>query len=210
MHRCVSPCDGSVSFDAYADLVEQVRTTLTSDVRPACRALRGRLRRLVFEQRYEEAELLRRRLTALLDSALRFHRVTSLAACPQIVAARWEAPPGSPGEWQIHVIRHGRLAAAGVSRPGDVPQAVARMLVATAETVPPPTGPQSAATVEETLRIADWLERPGVRLIDIDGDWAWPLYGVLSHDALVGHLLGPDPAEQDRGLAAPAPLGQTG
>jgi DNA polymerase-3 subunit epsilon len=154
--------------------------------------------------------LLRRRLTALLDSALRFHRVTSLAACPQIVAARWEAPPGSPGEWQIHVIRHGRLAAAGVSRPGDVPQAVARMLVATAETVPPPTGPQSAATVEETLRIADWLERPGVRLIDIDGDWAWPLYGVLSHDALVGHLLGPDPAEQDRGLAAPAPLGQTG
>lgn len=192
MHRCVAPCDGSITFDAYADLVEQVRTTLTRDVRPACRALRGRLGRLVDEQRYEEAELLRRRLDALLESARRFHRVTSLAGCPQIVAARWEAPPGSPGEWQLHVIRHGRLAAAGVARPGDVPQAVARMLVATAETVPEPTGPQSAATVEETLRIADWLEQPGVRLIDIDGDWAWPLYGVLSHDALVDELLGQD------------------
>jgi len=79
-----------------------------------------------------------------------------------------------------------------VAKPGDVPQAVARMLVATAETVPEPTGPQSAATVEETLRIADWLEQPGVRLIDIDGDWAWPLYGVLSHDALVDELLGQD------------------
>ncbi|MBO0812781.1 MAG: endonuclease, partial [Microlunatus sp.] len=137
---------------------------------------------------------LRRRLEALLESAHRFHRVTSLARCSQIVAARWEAPPGTPGEWQLHVIRYGRLAAAGVSRPGEVPQAVARMLVATAETVPEPTGPQSAATVEETLRIADWLERPGVRLIAIDGDWAWPLYGVLSHDALVDQLLGPQSA----------------
>jgi DNA polymerase-3 subunit epsilon len=67
---------------------------------------------------------------------------------------------------------------------------VARTLVAAAETVPAPVGPQSAATVEETLRIADWLERPGVRLIEIDGDWAWPLYGVLSHEQFVEHALG--------------------
>jgi DNA polymerase III subunit epsilon len=78
-----------------------------------------------------------------------------------------------------------------VSHPGEVPQAVARMLVATAETVPAPVGPQSAATIEETLRIADWMERPGVRLIDIEGDWAWPLYGVLSHEQLVQQTLGP-------------------
>ena len=189
MHRCAAPCDGSITVDAYGDVVEQVRTTLTSDVRGACTALRDRLRRLVAEQRYEEAETLRRRLAALLDSGARFHRVTSLAGCRQIVAARWEAP-----DWQIHVIRRGRLAAAGLSKPGEVPQAVARALVATAETVPPPIGPQSGATVEETLRIADWLEKPGVRLIDVDGDWAWPLHGVLSHEQLVGHLLGVEAA----------------
>lgn len=164
-----------------------MRTTLTADVRPACRALRHRLRRLVADQRFEEAETLRRRLAALLDAAARFHRVTSLAGCAQIVAARWEAP-----DWQIHVIRHGRLAAAGLARPGEVPQAVARALVATAETVPEPVGPQSAATVEESLRIAAWMEQPGVRLIEIDGDWAWPLYGVLDHERLVEQLLGPD------------------
>ena len=28
--------------------------------------------------------------------------------------------------------------------------------------------------MEETERIADWLERPGVRLIDVEGDWSWP------------------------------------
>jgi DNA polymerase-3 subunit epsilon len=188
MRRCVSPCDGTVSRQEYADLVEQVRITMTRDVRPACSALRDRLRRLVAQQRYEEAETLRRRLAALLDAGARFHRVTSLAGCRQIVAAVWEAP-----NWQLHVIRYGRLAAAGVSRPGEIPQAVARSLVATAETVPPPIGPQSAATVEETLRIAAWLERPGVRLIETDGDWAWPLHGVLSHDALVEQLLGDGP-----------------
>jgi DNA polymerase-3 subunit epsilon len=38
-----------------------------------------------------------------------------------------------------------------------------------------PVGPAAAAIVEETERIADWLERPGVRLIDVDGEWSWPL-----------------------------------
>ena len=187
--RCAAPCDGSISAADYAGLIEQVRTTLTSDVRPACSALRNRLRRLVTEQRYEEAETVRRRLAGLLDAAARFHRVGSLAGCPQIVAARWDAP-----HWEIHVIRYGRLAAAGVALPGEVPQAVARALVTTAETVPAPVGPRSAATIEETLRIATWLERPGVRLIEIEGDWAWPLYGVLSHQQLVDELLGPPAA----------------
>ena len=39
----------------------------------------------------------------------------------------------------------------------------------------PPVGPAPAAIVEETERIADWLERPGVRLIEVEGDWCWPL-----------------------------------
>jgi len=52
---------------------------------------------------------------------------------------------------------------------------VARDAVLTAEWVARPVGPAPAATVEETERIADWLERPGVRLIEIDGDWSWPL-----------------------------------
>ena len=46
-----------------------------------------------------------------------------------------------------------------------------------------------AAGIEETERIADWLERPGVRLIDITGDWIWPLHAVLDHEALVQHAL---------------------
>jgi DNA polymerase-3 subunit epsilon len=77
-----------------------------------------------------------------------------------------------------------------VATPYEVPQAVARALRATAETVERPPGPLPAAGIEETERIADWLEQPGVRLIEITGDWAWPLHAVLDHEALVRHALG--------------------
>ena len=151
------PATGAISVDGYGDLVEQVRTALAADVRPAVRGLRERLLRLVGEQRYEEAATIRGRLDALLRTGVRFHRVRSLAACPEIVAAR-----RSGEDWEIHVIRYGRLAAAGLARPGDVPQAVARAVRATAETVLPPVRPLPAAGIEETERIAAWLEQPGV------------------------------------------------
>lgn len=185
MGRCCSPCDGTISPDAYTGVVEQVRGALSRDARPAVAGVQQRLLRLVDQQRFEEAATIRRRLETLTRTGARFHRVASLAACPEIVAARRE------GEgWEIHVVRHGRLAAAGVAGRHDVPQAVARALRATAETVPTPAGPQPAASIEEAERVADWLERPGVRLMEVTGDWMWPLHAVLDHDTLVEHALG--------------------
>jgi DNA polymerase-3 subunit epsilon len=180
MGRCCSPCDGSISRDRYAEIVEQVRQALSADARPAVRALRGRLQRLVGQQRFEEAATIRRRLETLVSSAARFHRVRSLARCPEIVAARRDGP-----NWEIHVIKYGRLAGTGVATPQEVPQAVARAVRATAETVLRPPDPQPAAGVEETERIADWLEQPGVRLIEITGDWMWPLHAVVDYQALL-------------------------
>ena len=59
-----------------------------------------------------------------------------------------------------------------------------------AEAVRPAVGPQPAALVEESERIAAWLERPGVRLIDIQGEWAWPIFSGINDTALASHLLG--------------------
>jgi len=186
MGRCCSPCDGTISPEGYTGVVEQVRSVLARDARPAVAGVQGRLVRLVDQQRYEEAAIIRRRLETLTRTGARFHRVASLAACPEIVAARRE------GEgWEIHVVRHGRLAAAGVAGPHDVPQAVARALRAAAETVSAPPAPVPAASIEEAERVADWLERPGVRLMEVTGDWMWPLHAVLDHDSLVEHALGP-------------------
>ena len=185
MARCVAPCDGTISRDGYREVVEAVRTALSVDARSAVLGVQERLRRLVNQQRFEEAAIIRRRLETLTRTAVRFHRIRSLAGCAEIVAAR-----KVDLDWEIHVIRYGRLAGAGLATPREVPQAVAREVRATAETVPKPLDPLPAAGIEETERIADWLEQPGTRLIDITGDWMWPIHAVLDHDALVQYALG--------------------
>lgn len=185
MGRCASPCDGRVSPAQYALLVARVRACLGVDVRPVLDAGRGRLGALVAAERFEEAAILRDRLRAVVRSSIRHHRVGSLAGCPQIVAAR-HVEAG----WEIHVVRYGRLAAAAVARAGESPRAVARDAVAAAETVRAASGPQPAALIEETERIAAWLEQPGVRIMEIDGEWAWPLFGGVDDATLARHLLG--------------------
>ena len=152
MGRCCAPCDGTISKDGYADVVENVRSALSTDVRPAVSGLQTRLSRLIDQQRFEEAATIRRRLETLTRTGYRFHRVRSLAGCSEIVAARKNGP-----DWEIHVVRHGRLAGTGIATPSDVPQAVARTVRATAETVTRPPDPLPAAGIEETERIADWL-----------------------------------------------------
>ena len=63
----------------------------------------------------------------------------ALTRCPEVVAARRE----DDGRWAVHVVRHGRLAAAGVIPPGaDADQYVAE-LRASAETVRPGPGPDA-------------------------------------------------------------------
>ncbi len=185
MGRCSAPCDGTISRADYSVVVEQVRLALSEDARPAVSGVQQRLARLVEQQRFEEAATIRRRLETLAHTGRRYHRVRSLAACPEIVAAARQGD-----DWAIHVIRYGRLAAAGLATPRDVPQAVARTVRATAETVLRPPAPLPAAGIEETERIADWLEQPGVRLIEVVGDWMWPLHAVLDHESLVAHALG--------------------
>lgn len=185
MGRCASPCNREVSAEAYAAIVQEVREGLAQDVRPVLEAGSVRLRTLVEAERFEEAGVVRDRLRALLRSSVRHQRVRSLASCPQLVAAC-----GTDRGWEIHVVRHGRLAAAAFARPGEVPQAVARDAVAAAEDVRPAPVPQPAALVEETERIAAWLERPGVRLIETDGDWAWPTFSGVDDATLAAQLLG--------------------
>lgn len=169
MGRCSAPCELAISVDGYAAIVDQVRAALHDDMRPVIHAARPRLAQLVTNQRYEEAAELTSRLESCTRSALRHHRLASLARCQQIVAALQVGTT-----WEIHVIRHGRLAAAAVSRTSEAPQQVARNAVASADWVAPPVGPQPAAIIEETERIADWLESPGIRLIEITGEWSWP------------------------------------
>ena len=184
MGRCLAPCDHTASPGDYAWVADQVRVSLEIDVRPVLVANRERLGRLIAQERFEEAATVAARLDTFARASARRHRFASVASCPQIVAAL-----ATEVGWEIHVVRYGRLAAATLCRPGEVPQAVARDAIAAAETVRP-RGGHPAATIEEVERIAGWLERPGVRLIEIDGDWSWPLHGAVGAAHLPALVLG--------------------
>lgn len=151
--RCSAPCqlDPAAHYD---QLVERVLQTWRSDVTELLRRLRPKLQRLIRAERFEEAGILTERLRAYYRVSLRHHRFTSLARCPQMVAA---APQGDG--WAIHVFRFGKLAAAGWAVTAAVTQTAAA-LIEFAETVLKPVGPAPAGSVEEAERIAAWLELP--------------------------------------------------
>lgn len=190
MKRCLAPCELDERADAYAEVVKQVRQAVTSDVRPVLTSVSDRLERLVSQERFEEAQVLSARLSGYARTTLRRQRIAALARCDEIVAAQRILDEGrDQGGWRIHVIRRGRLCAAVVARPGQVPQQVAREAVAQAESVLPRRSGMPSCTIEEAELVASWMEQPGVRIMQIDGEWSWPLHVGLAEGQLATLLL---------------------
>ncbi|MCW2866773.1 MAG: exonuclease protein [Marmoricola sp.] len=178
--RCASPCDGSSSVEHYAEVVARVRSSLVQRPDEVVEAISARMDALAAGERFEEAAAQRDRLAAFLRAASRTQRLGSLASCSELVAARRE----DDGRWAVHVVRHGRLAAAGViphdAHAGDW----VRQLRGSAETVTGGPGPTPAATAAESEQILRWLEQPGVRLVHVEGEWVCPIAGAQRHLAV--------------------------
>jgi DNA polymerase-3 subunit epsilon len=177
MGKCLSPCNGSVSPERYAAVVDDLRTSLVSQPDSVIAKLSRRMAALSQDERFEDAASFRDRLAAFLRGAARTQRLKALTRCPEVVAARRE----EDGRWAVHVVRHGRLAAAGVIPPGAHAGEWVKGLRAEAETVLPGPGPTPSTTAEETEKILRWLESPGVRLVHVDGEWSCPVGGAAKH-----------------------------
>ena len=180
MGRCLSPCDGSSDPQTYAAAVDRVRRALRADPSEVVSALGRRMAGLADDERFEEAGLHRDRLAAFVRGAARSQRLGALAGCPELVAAGRD----DRGRWAVHVVRHGRLAAAGLIPPGGDAHRFVAELQASAETVAGGPGPVPAASAEESERILRWLESPGVRLVLADGEWSCPTAGAARHLAV--------------------------
>jgi DNA polymerase-3 subunit epsilon len=180
MGRCLSPCDGSVDESTYAAVVRQLRDTLLRRPDEVVEAINAKMAALADDERFEEAGIHRDRLAAFVRAAARTQRLSALTRCPEVVATRRE----DDGRWSVHVVRHGRLAAAGVIPPGADAHAYVAQLRASAETVAGGAGPVPAATAEETEKVLRWLESPGIRLVDVDGEWTCPVAGASRHLAI--------------------------
>ena len=133
-------------------------------------ALRARMAGLAAQQRFEDARRPR--------PAGRLRRAARPLAAPrpprpqrELVAARRPRLGG----WEVVCVRYGRLAGHTSSPRGADPMPYIDALQASAEVVAPPRPPAPAATPEETENILRWLESPGVRLVEVDGDWTCPV-----------------------------------
>jgi DNA polymerase-3 subunit epsilon len=177
MGRCVAPCDGRIDVTAYGEFVAALRTALTVDPTPVIQALTSRIDLLSAVERFEDAAVHRDRLGAFVRSSARMQRMAALTSCAEICAAKRT----EDGGWELHVIRHGRLAAAGISPRGTDPRRYLEMLRASAETVLPGIGPVATASPEEIETVLRWLDSPGIRLVEMDGTWTCPVSGAGRH-----------------------------
>lgn len=172
--RCGGPCIGAQSREDYSAVSERVRAVFSGDVRPTWQLLDERLRELAAAERYEDAAVLRDRLLALVRAASRVQRLEPLARSREVVAAL-RSPVGG---WEIVCVRYGRFAGTVVTPRGIDPMPFVEQLRETAEVVQAPAGPAPAALTEETEKVLTWLEQPGVRIIDVDGQWSCPVHGA--------------------------------
>ncbi len=173
LRRCGAPCDGRQDVDEYSQIVADAAEAMRDNAAPVVVALTERMAPLIATERFEEAVVHRDRLKALLAATSRSQRLRALAGAAELVAAR----PTPDAGWEIAVIRHGRLAAAGLAERGVSPKPFVASLRSSADLVAPTPGGFPAATAEEAELLLGWLDSSGVRLVHLDGVWASPRHG---------------------------------
>jgi DNA polymerase-3 subunit epsilon len=157
------PCDGTVSDTAYAAVVAQLRDGVLREPELLLEPLAKKMRRHVDDRRFEDAAVVRDRYRALATALERRRAWTALEAAGRI----WAEDADGDGV----LVDHGRMAVSW-RRPQPAPLlpldgALAR------STVPP-----SVALAEEAQLVWRWLDRPTVRIVDIDRPLALPVARV--------------------------------
>jgi DNA polymerase-3 subunit epsilon len=172
--KCPAPCEHRISVAEYEDqAATPLRTAVAGDPQAVLDRLLARIGVLAAAMRYEEAAVVRARMAAFLRVTVRMQRLAALTSIAELVAARRRGD-----RWEIAVVRHGRLVAAGTSPPRAHPRPMLDALRATAETVRPGPGPIPCASAEETERILSWLEHRDTRLVEMSAGWASPIRGA--------------------------------
>ena len=156
---------------AYRAHVEEVAGLIAGTSDEPVTELYAHIDSLSAIQRYETAARLRDRTALVIDALRRRQRLAALAHIAELVAAR----PDGKGGWELAIIRHGRLAAAGNARRGVAPMPVVDALTAGAETPDIAPGPLRGALAEETALILRWLAEDGVRIVRTSDGYAEPV-----------------------------------
>ncbi len=170
--KCDAPCTSTHDRTAYSSVVDLARLSMSGDVRPVVHHITERMNKLAEEERFEEAAQWRESLGHFVNASYRVHRLRWLSTQSEIVAAE----PAADGGWEIHVIRFGRLAAAGTVKFGFDPLPHIQALIATAESVASPVDPAPASVTEEAFDLLRWLESDSVRLVSLSAPAHLPIH----------------------------------
>lgn len=170
--RQVAPCPaarGALASE-YATAVRRAGDLIDGTDNAALAAAVDQVARLAARARYESAARLRDTTTAAVEVLWRGQRLRALSGIAELVAA---APDGEGG-WQLAIIRHGQLAAAGCAARRVPPMPVVEALRSAAQSVLPQAAPLGGALVEETSLISRWLTQAGVRIVSATDGFASP------------------------------------
>lgn len=165
---CIAPCSGGIGVDEYEPFVAAARQAVAGQPWIIEAPLRERMDALAAEERFEQAATWRDRLAQAVDGIESASVLRVFGQIEQIVAAKPRA-----GGWDIHVVRHGRLAGADFCPTSASARRVVDACVAAAEDVARPAPPNTATLIAESRMLLKWLA--DARPVDVAGTWALPV-----------------------------------
>ncbi len=174
--RCHGPCAGQTDPDEYAETLTGLHALFAGEPGRFLDGARRRIADLASQERFETAAEVRDAVGGVLHASAGHSVRSSLRDIDELVAAERR----DDGGWDLAVIRHGRLAAAGSSHRGVSPYPAIDALRLSAEYVAPhdPVAPHT--TDEETDLLVAWLSSGMTRLVQSSGTWSMPAQGVAA------------------------------
>ena len=179
INKCGAPCIGNQSLASYSEVTAKYRNLIEVDFRELESAANTKMAELSLDEKFEEAIEVRDRYAHLRRAASRIERLNSIAKLPELIVAK---PIGE--YWEFASIKYGRLAATNVSNSTTSVNNALSALELLAEKVEN-SGFLQQVNYEEVELILNYLESDGIRLVKVEGEYSFPIFGPTSQSSKV-------------------------
>ena len=181
INKCGAPCIGNQSFANYHGIVAQLKHYLEVDFRPIAESSNLKMAELSLAEKFEEAIEVRDRYAHLVRAAARTERLNSITQIPEMIVAK-----AVEGRWELAIIRYGKLAATNVSSATTSVSKALETLKLMAEQVSP-DGFLQQVNHEEVGLVLNYLDSEGIRLVELQGEYAMATFGPSSQLFKIGN-----------------------
>lgn len=181
INKCGAPCIGNQSLAAYSEITARYRNLLEIDFRFIHETSSLKMAEHSLNENFEEAIEVREKYAHLARAAARIERLNSIAKLPELIVAK-----ASGEHWEFVSIKFGRLAASNISSATtSVTEALATLDLISEQVSN--TGFLQQVNHEEVELILNYLETPGIRIVKVEGEYTFALFGPNSQLARLGN-----------------------